>query len=160
MSLRGGMPGISSEKTSRNSRTIGMSWRDGSVASISTTLHRNPSHPHPSSLWAFIAVISLTPLFETFPLWAIVSLFGPLRVILYFGQFIWAWYFANQSIPKMRSKSIGPNLYKSTKNTCSYIWMGQSSYSSSHFTVFPPGRATDSRGGLDIGTSPSHMLLP
>jgi len=69
-----------------------MSLRDVSRDLESTTWHKNPSQPHPSSLWAFIAEMSPTPSFRDFPLWTTLSLLGSFRVIFFLGQSIWASY--------------------------------------------------------------------
>jgi len=71
---------------SKNSRTIGMSSREGLAALVFTTLHKNPSHPLPNNLRAFITVISFAPGLETFPLCTTFFPLAPLKVILYFGQ--------------------------------------------------------------------------
>ena len=73
------MPGISYGKAFENSQTTGISWRDGLVALVSTTLYKNPLHPRPNNLWAFIAVISFTLRFENFLLCTTFSPLGPLE---------------------------------------------------------------------------------
>ena len=86
--LKDGILRISSGNMFENYRTTRMSLREGSAASVFTTLHKNPSHPLSNNLWTFITVISFTPSLETLPLCTTFSPLGPLRVILHFGQFI------------------------------------------------------------------------